>query len=36
MLPAFIYNFNIFVISESKLDDAIPDKQFYINNFKIF
>ena len=36
MVPVFIYNFNIFVISESKPDDAIPDKQFYINNFKIF
>ena len=32
----FIENVNIFLISESKLDDTFPDKQFHINDFKIF
>ena len=29
-------NFNIFLISESTLDDVFPDKQFHTNGFKIF
>ena len=28
MFAAFIENFNIFLISESKLDNAFPDKEF--------
>ena len=36
MFAEFIGNFNICLISESKLDDACPNKQFYINGFKIF
>ena len=36
MFAEFIENFNIFLISESKLDDTYPDKQFHINGFKIF
>ena len=32
----FIENFNLLLISESKLDDSFPDKQFHINGFKIF
>ena len=36
MFAGFIENFNIFLISESKLDDTFPDKQFHINAFKIF
>ena len=36
MFAGFIKNFNIFLISESKLDDTFPDKQFHINGFKIF
>ena len=31
----FIEDFNILLISESKLDDTFPDKQFHINDFKI-
>ena len=36
MCAGFIKNFNLFLISESKLDDNFPDKQFHINGFKIF
>ena len=36
MFAGFIENFNIFLISESKLNDTFPDKQFQINGFKIF
>ena len=36
MFTEFIENFNIFLISKSKLDDTFPDKQFHINSFKIF
>ena len=36
MFAEFIENFNIFLISESKLDDTFPNKQFHINGFKIF
>ena len=36
MFAEVIGNFNIFLISESKLDDTCPNKQFYINGFKIF
>ena len=36
MFSEFIENFKIFLVSESKLDDAVPDKKFRINGFKIF
>ena len=36
MFAEFIKNFNIFLTSESKLDDSFPNKQFHINGFKIF
>ena len=36
MFAEFIGNFNIFLISESKLDGTFPDKQFHINGFTIF
>ena len=36
MLSEFIENFKIFLVSETKLDDAFPDKQFRINGFTIF
>ena len=36
MFAGFIENFNIFLISESTLDDTFPDKQFHINGFEIF
>ena len=36
MFAEFIENFNMFLISESKLDDTFPNKQFHINGFKIF
>ena len=36
MFAEFIENFNIFLISESKLDDTFPNRQFHINGFKIF
>ena len=36
MCVGFIENFNLFLISEFKLDDTFPDKQFHINGFKIF
>ena len=36
MFTEFIENFNIFLISKSKLDDTFADKQFHINSFKIF
>ena len=36
MFAKFIETFNIFLISESRLDDTFPDKQFHINGFKIF
>ena len=32
----FIENFNIFLISESKLDDTFPSEEFRISGFKIF
>ena len=35
MFAAFIENSNIFLISESKLDDTFPNKQFHMNGFKI-
>ena len=35
MFGAFIENSNIFLISESKLDDTFPNKQFHTNCFKI-
>ena len=36
MFAGFIENFIIFLISKSKLDNTFPDKQFCINDFKIF
>ena len=36
MFAEFIENFSIFLISESKLDDTFPNRQFHINGFKIF
>ena len=36
MCAGFMEHFNVFLISESKLDDTFPDKQFRINGFKIF
>ena len=36
MFAEFIESFNIFLISESKLDDTFPNYQFNINGFKIF
>ena len=35
MFAGFIENFNIFLISESKLDDTFTDKQFHINSFQM-
>ena len=35
MFAEFIENFSIFLISEFKLDDTFPDKQFHINGLKI-
>ena len=28
--------FDIFLLSESKIDESFPDKQFRLNNYKIF
>ena len=28
--------FDIFLVSETKTDESFPDKQFYLNNFRIF
>ena len=28
--------FDIFVLSETKIDESFPDKQFCLNNFRIF
>ena len=36
IIAGFFQNLNIFLISESKLYDAFPDKQLHINGFKIF
>ena len=36
MFAEFTENFNIFIISESTLDNTFPNKQFHINGFKIF
>ena len=36
MLAELVENFNIFLISETKLNDAFPYKQFHINGFKIY
>ena len=36
MFAKFIKNFNIFLISGSKLDATFPNKQFHLKEFKIF
>ena len=36
MLAELVENFNIFLISETKLNDAFRTKQFHINGFKIY
>ena len=36
MFAGSVKNLNIFLISESKLDETLPDKEFYVNGFKIF
>ena len=28
--------FDIFLLSETKIDESFPDKQFHLNNYKIF
>ena len=28
--------FGIFLLSETKIDESFPDKQFLLNNYKIF